>query len=68
MESTVKIKVTETSRSTYTSYEPYETTIDSLISGGWKFTTHEIDSIMNGKVIALYSPNGNRRLSIQIIY
>ena len=57
---TSPIIMIETSRATYTSSKPDETTIKDLKSGGWDITDEDFDRIKRGEKIALYA--NNRRI------
>ena len=54
---TTKVKVTETSGATFTSYAPYETTTAALIEAGHSITEEDLAKLGRGEIIVLTSYN-----------
>jgi hypothetical protein len=52
----IKVKVTETSGATFTSYN-FETTVQKLIDGGHVITDEQVQALLNGERVTLYTYN-----------
>ena len=53
----MKLSVTETSGATFTSYKPYETTIEEMIAAGHAITMSDEHKLANGGIVVLVSYN-----------
>lgn len=63
-----KVLVEETSRATYTTGKPWETTLENLIHGGWEWETlaEGRQKLYDGGIVTMYSHNGMRKLSVKL--
>jgi hypothetical protein len=53
----MKIQVTETSGATFTSYAPYESTVEEMIGYGHKITDLDIEYLKKGHSVSIISYN-----------
>ena len=60
----MKVNVRQTSRSTFNSYEPYVTTTEELIEGGWDIDAGHIFLLKHNETAVLYSPNGMTKITL----
>jgi hypothetical protein len=53
----MKIQVTETSGATFTSYAPYESTVEEMIAAGHTITMSDEKKLADGGLVVLISYN-----------